>query len=196
MIIENTPQIETARLILRKASTSDLEDMHELLGDNEVNRYLPFFKANSIEETKAFLNERFIDAYKREQAYRYVISLKDTGKVIGYIVYSISASHDTGYALNRKYWSKGYATEALIALLSRVKEAGFPFASATHDQNNPKSGEVLKRAGMKYHYSYRELWQPKNIEVIFRFYQINYEECKIYEEYKRLYPDNFVEIIW
>ena len=31
----------------------------------------------------------------------------------------------------------------------------------------------MKRIGMSYRYSYKELWQPKNFPVIFRMYQLN-----------------------
>lgn len=32
----------------------------------------------------------------------------------------------------------------------------------------------MQKVGMKYCYSYEEQWQPKNIPVIFRMYQLNF----------------------
>lgn len=32
----------------------------------------------------------------------------------------------------------------------------------------------MKQLGMKYQYSYEEQWQPKNLLVTFRMYQLNF----------------------
>lgn len=39
--------------------------------------------------------------------------------------------------------------------------------------NNPNSGAVMKKLGMVYQYSYEEQWQPKDIPVLFRLYQMD-----------------------
>lgn len=31
----------------------------------------------------------------------------------------------------------------------------------------------MQNLGMKYQYTYEELWQPKNMPVVFRMYQLN-----------------------
>ena len=43
----------------------------------------------------------------------------------------------------------------------------------------------MKRIGMSYRYSYKELWQPKNFPVIFRMYQLNLdgEQDRVYRKY-------------
>ena len=67
--------------------------------------------------------------------------------------------------------------------------------TATHDRNNPRSGGVMKKAGMRYQYSYEEQWQPKNIPVVFRMYQLNLQgdESFVYRKYKDEAPAWFVE---
>ena len=49
---------------------------------------------------------------------------------------------------------------------------------------------------MKYRYSYKELWQPKNILVTFRMYQLNLDgqEERVYRKYWDKYP-HFIEDI-
>ena len=64
-------------------------------------------------------------------------------------------------------------TEAALAVLEEIRKAGIPYITATHDVKNPASGNVMKRMGMTYRYSYEEPWQPKNILVTFRMYQLN-----------------------
>ena len=72
-----------------------------------------------------------------------------------------------------------------------------PYITATHDIKNPGSGEVMKKVGMKYKYSYEEQWQPKNIKVIFRMYQfdINNNKGYVYKKYWDKYPVHFIEEI-
>ena len=43
----------------------------------------------------------------------------------------------------------------------------------------------MKRLGMRYQYSYEELWQPKNFLVTFRLYQLNLDgdESRVYKKY-------------
>ena len=58
--------------------------------------------------------------------------------------------------------------------MEQVKKDGLPYITATHDQNNPRSGKVMQKLSMKYCYSYEEQWQPKDFLVIFRMYQLNF----------------------
>ena len=48
---------------------------------------------------------------------------------------------------------------------------------------------------MRYQYSYEEMWQPKNILVTFRMYQLNLDgnENHVYHGYWDQYPKHFVE---
>ena len=82
--------------------------------------------------------------------------------------------HDFGYGLRKEFWHQGIVTEAGKAVIEQVKKDGLPYITATHDKNNPRSGNVMKKLGMKYCYSYEEQWQPKDILVIFRMYQLNF----------------------
>lgn len=53
----------------------------------------------------------------------------------------------------------------------------------------------MYQIGMKYCYSYVEQWQPKNIPVPFRMYQLNLDEHKdrVYQKYWNLYDNHFIE---
>lgn len=58
-------------------------------------------------------------------------------------------------------------------MLKYVVQEGIPFVTATHDRNNPNSGAVMRKLGLKY-CSYVEQWQPKDFPVVFRMYQRNF----------------------
>lgn len=184
-------RIETDRLILRKFEESDLEAIYSLLSDEEVNTFLPWYPVKDMAEAKSFFKERL-----RDQKYGFAICLKSDDRPIGHVhVEAEDDSHDLGYALDKAYWHQGLVSEACLAVIDLVKAAGMPYITATHDKNNPRSSAVMKRIGMSYRYSYKELWQPKNFPVIFRMYQLNLdgEQDRVYRKYWDLYDEHFVE---
>lgn len=103
--------------------------------------------------------------------------------------------HDLGYGLCKEFWHRGIATEAARAVIEQVKRDGMPFVTATHDRNNPRSGGVMRNVGMRYRYSYEEQWQPKDIPVVFRMYQLNLDgvESRVYRGYWDNSTVRFVE---
>ena len=88
---------------------------------------------------------------------------------------SLAEGYDLGYGLRHEFWHRGITTEAARAVVERVEADGLPYLTATHDVNNPRSGSVMRRLGMKYCYSYQEQWQPKDCLVTFRLYQLNFD---------------------
>lgn len=104
-------------------------------------------------------------------------------------------SHDFGYGIRREYWHQGIATEAGKAVVEQVKKDGLPYITATHDQNNPRSGKVMQKLSMKYCYSYEEQWQPKDFLVIFRMYQLNFtaDDDFVYKKYWNESENHFIE---
>jgi [ribosomal protein S5]-alanine N-acetyltransferase len=197
MIFENTPTIKTERLILRKFIKTDADALLEILNDEEVNTFLPWFPLKNLDEAKAFLQERFLSYYDMPSIYRYVVCLKEDNKPIGYVWLANNESRDFGYGLKKEFWHKGIITEASKAIVERVKNAGYPYITATHDVNNHRSGEVMKKLGMIYKYSFVEQWQPKNIPVTFRMYQLNFDgnNASTYLEYWNKYENHFIEEI-
>ena len=181
----NTPTLETERLILRKFAKRDMEALFLILRDEEVNRFLPWYPVKDLDETSKFYEENYASKYARQQAYAYAVCLKEDDVPIGYINVAIEEPHDFGYGLRKEFWHKGIVTEAGQAVIRQVKKDGLPYITATHDRNNPRSGGVMRNVGMKYQYSYEEQWQPKNILVTFRMYQLNLDgkESRVYQKY-------------
>ena len=193
MLLENTPTLSTPRLTLRKFTEADAPAFWQIMRDEAVNTYLPWFPVKSLGEAEAMLGERYLAEYDRPVAYRYAVCLADNLPV-GYVCVGDGPSYDLGYGLKREFWHRGITTEAAVAVVSRVRAAGCPYITATHDVNNPRSGEVMKRLGMTYRYSYVEQWQPKDITVTFRMYQLTFDETDTtYMGYWERYPKHFVE---
>lgn len=192
---ENTPELITERLILRKFTEEDREALYEILKDEEVNRFLTWFPAASLTAAETFLKEHYLDSYKKESGYQYAICLKGENRPVGYIGVSMEESHDLGYGLRKEYWNQGIVTEAGRAVIEQARKDGIPYLTATHDVKNPASGAVMEKLGMSYQYSYEELWQPKNFLVTFRLYQLNLdgETERVYRKYWEQSEVHFVE---
>ena len=193
----NTPTLETKRLILRKFTENDIEALFLILKDKEVNTFLPWYPMKNLEQAKKFYEERYTFTYLKPQGYAYAICLKSDNFPIGYIKVDMEEPHDFGYGLRKEFWHQGIVSEAAKAVVEQVKKDGLPYITATHDVNNPRSGNVMKKVGMKYCYSYEELWQPKGFFVTFRMYQLNFDghDDFAYKKYWDMYENHFVEKI-
>lgn len=194
---QNTPTLETKRLILRKFTENDIEALFNIYKDEDVNTYLPWYTVKSLKEAKTFFDEKYLAAYRMDKGYRYAICLKTDNVPIGYVNVSVDDHHDLGYGLRKEFWHKGIVTEASKAVIEQVKKDGFLYITATHDVKNPRSGGVMKQLGMSYKYSYEEQWQPKDILVTFRMYQLNFDgqEDRTYKKYWDNSSVHFVEDI-
>ncbi len=156
---------------------------------------MPWYPVRDIEETKEFYEQRYLSKYKQQQSYAYAICLKENNFPIGYANVDMKEAHDLGYRLRKEFWNKGIVTEAVKAILEQVKNDGLSYITATHDKNNLRSGNVMRKVGMKYCYSYEEQWQPKNFPVIFRMYQLNLNgnDKFVYQKYWNESKNHFIK---
>lgn len=193
----NTPTLETKRLILRKFTENDIEALFLILKDKEVNTFLPWYPMKNLEQAKKFYEERYTFTYLKPQGYAYAICLKSDNFPIGYIKVDMEEPHDFGYGLRKEFWHQGIVSEAAKAVVEQVKKDGLPYITATHDVNNPRSGNVMKKVGMKYCYSYEELWQPKGFLLHLGCIQLNFDghDDFVYKKYWDMYENHFVEKI-
>lgn len=110
--------LETQRLYLREMTPEDAEVAYILNLDPEVLRYTGDDPFESIEEAKTFL-----ESYASYRTYgfgRWGVILKETGEYLGWcgLKYTPELDEfDIGYRLMKKFWGKGYATEAAEACL-------------------------------------------------------------------------------
>ncbi|NLP47365.1 MAG: GNAT family N-acetyltransferase [Clostridiales bacterium] len=144
--------IKTERLILRPFRLDDAYKMHHNWAkDPEVTRYLTWQAHKNINETARILGA-WLAAYTADNYYHWAIEHK--GEPIGGISLADISDRDgnakIGYCLGRAYWNKGFMSEALEAVLDFLfSRVSFKKLSAFHDIENPASGRVLEKAGMK-----------------------------------------------
>ena len=144
----NVRRIETERLILRPIQIDDAQDVFEWAGDQEVNKFMPYPLHNSVSQAEEWI--RSLGEDKNE----FVFCLKDTGEVIGGISMSYHdeyEAYELGYNMKRKYWGKGYATEASKALIQwAYEELGVHDFFAKHANANHASGNVIRKCGFQF----------------------------------------------
>ena len=106
-----------------------------------------------LSETEKIVGD-WINAYTNDNSYNWAIELKGVDEIIGQIsVISLDeryCSCSVGYNVSRSYWGKGIMTEALKAVITYLfEEIGINRIEARHNTENPASGRVMEKAGMK-----------------------------------------------
>lgn len=152
---KGTQIIDTQRLILRQFTIDDAQAMYDNWASSpDVTKFLTWPPHSSVDATKELLTE-WVACYSQENYYHWVITLKENGELpIGSLIAicrddRIEKFH-IGYCIGKRWWHKGIMTEALSAIMDFLfDEVGANRIEARHDPNNPHSGEVMKKCGMK-----------------------------------------------
>lgn len=151
-----TQPIETERLILRRFTLDDAQQMYDNWAcDPVVTRYLTWPPHENVEGTRYVLNLWLTEYANNPDSYNWAITLRDSGEVIG----SIGLLHfdeknqkaEAGYCMGRQWWGSGIMTEALHGVLDYAfRTIGLHRVQARHDTHNPASGRVMQKAGMSF----------------------------------------------
>ncbi len=159
--------IETKRLLLRDWETSDAPSAYEYASDPIVVRFMPW-GPNTLSQTQVFIRKvRRLRFAKPRRSFELAVVLKSDNRVIGGCGIRIKnpplREGDLGYAFDRHYWGKGYATEATRALI----RFGFTKLKlhrlwATCDNKNRASARVLEKSGLHFEGLLRENLFQKN----------------------------------
>ncbi|WP_086348634.1 GNAT family N-acetyltransferase [Candidatus Enterococcus clewellii] len=148
LILAKNQYLTTERLRLRPITLADAEDMFDYASDEETATYV-FPVHYRIEDTEAAIASYFV----KDPLGKYGIELKENGKMIGSIdlrVDEVNRSAEIGYTLNKAYWGQGIVAEAGQALLQLgFEKLNLVRIFAKYDSDNPNSGKVMDKLGMK-----------------------------------------------
>lgn len=151
---KGTQIIETKRLKLRSFSPEDSEAMfRNWASDSEVTKFLTWPVHSSIDISKQVV-ESWCARNNEPENYQWAIELKSIGEPVGSIA-AVRIDNDTksatiGYCIGKSWWGQEIVPEALKALISFFfDEVGLNCVNACHDANNPRSGRVMQKCGMK-----------------------------------------------
>ncbi|HHU27993.1 TPA: GNAT family N-acetyltransferase [bacterium] len=147
-------ELETRRLILRKVSKKDINDIYEYGSDEKVAKYVSWSTYNSIQDAQSFINHVLIK-YETDNPYIWAIEDKKNKKMIGTIDFvTINKKEnygEIGYVLNRNYWNQGIMSEALNVIIDfGFNKLNLNKIRARCVKENIASSKVLEKAGMKF----------------------------------------------
>lgn len=150
----NTPVLETQRLILRTFEEGDAVDVFEgWESDPDVARYMFWTSHNDIERTKQWIKKE-MSKVSKDDWYRWALVSKDENRVIGtgLVYYEPEVSGwEIAYNLAKKYWGKGYTTEAMTEIVRFAKEQlNLEELIGRYAKENEASGNVMKKLGFVY----------------------------------------------
>lgn len=146
--------LESDRLTLRQFSSEDAGFILELLNEPSFIQNIGDRNVRSIEAAKLYIKNGPVTSYARHGFGLYLVELKETGQAIGMcglIKRDTLDDVDIGYAFLPKFWSRGYAVEAALAVKQYARDvAGLPRIVAITDPQNAGSIRVLEKIGMKF----------------------------------------------
>ena len=147
------PVLKTERLVLRKLSLDDAEEIFFLRSDAKVNKYLDRPRATSIEDAHNFINKTN-RAIENNECIDWAITFKDDSRLIGSIcLWNLNEEEnkaEVGYELLPDFLGQGIAQEALLAVIN----FGFDvmklktIEAYTHKENL-KSTKLLEKFNFK-----------------------------------------------
>lgn len=140
-------EIETERLLLRKLSPGDKEDVFEILSDEQTCLDDGGFHAFPEQ------NEDFLAMFAWMQTQRrYAIVLKWEHKTIGLINLQDEEravpAYELGFVLNPRYRRRGYAYEAIRSMMAAwFEQTDVELFTACHFPQNEASRKLLQKLG-------------------------------------------------
>ncbi len=181
-VFGSLPPVETPRLILRKLTPDDAQDMFEYASDPEMTRYVAWSPHTSIESSQEFI-AWVMNRYERGQVANWGVERKGGRKLIGtcgYGWWDVSNAHaEIGYALARRYWNQGLTTEAVKAVIAfGFQRMGLHRVQATCAIENIASARVMEKAGMQFEGVLRGYMLKKGVYFDQKMYSILRDEWR------------------
>ena len=173
--------LETERLILRRFTEDDGDNLFDLDRDPEVMRFLNGGHPTPRNVMDNEILPRFLQYYERFEGFGVWAAIeKSTGDFLGWFGFRPPEGGtepvELGYRLRRSAWGKGYATEGARALIRKgFTELGVQRVVATTYQDNLASRRVMEKAGL----------------TLVRTYRLTLAELLAEESFQITSPDRF-----
>lgn len=153
--------LETDRLLIRAFVPEDAALMfRNWASDPEVTKFLTW-PTHQSEEVSVQVVASWVEKNSDPTNYQWAIVWKETMEPIG----SISVVHwnediceaEVGYCIGKAWWHRGVMTECFSEVIRYLfREVGVNRIKARHDVNNPYSGMVMKKCGLRHEGIHRQ----------------------------------------
>ncbi|KIR03844.1 hypothetical protein P261_02659 [Lachnospiraceae bacterium TWA4] len=158
---KGTVRLETDRIVLRQFTKEDYQLVYDNFeSDVNMTKYLRWKAAEKLDSAVEVVND-WVENYKNKDFYQWAIVPKDLGEPIGTISV-VEMDEKTkkvhiGYCIGTKWWHQGYTSEALATIIPFFfEDVKVNRIESQHDPNNPNSGKVMVKCGMKYEGTLRQ----------------------------------------
>ena len=162
--------LETERLVLRRFTEDDVENLVELDGDPDVMRFINGGRPTTREEIESEELPAFLSYYERFAGYGFWAAVeKSTAQFVGWFHFRPPDAArpddvELGYRLRKSVWGKGYATEGSRALIEKgFAETSAQRVFASTMVVNVASRRVMEKAGLRFVRTFHQPW-PDYIE--------------------------------
>lgn len=150
--MEKFPQLFTERLSLEKIRVQDIPKIVEYAGNEKIAKNTRNLPHPYEEKHAVFWINKANEGFENKTQFTFGIRLKSTEDFIGGIGLILNQAFnraELGYWIAEPFWNKGYATEAVAAILEfGFDELNLNKILATHLVENPASGKVMINNGM------------------------------------------------
>lgn len=147
------PSLTTARLRLRPFTADAVEDLHRVFTEPGVRRYLWDDEVIERERT-AQIVEKSVTSFEASGFGLWTVRADDDAALAGFCGFwhfHEPPQLELLYGLSTRYWGRGLATEAALAMIAFGFETlGFTRIEASTDAANTASVRVMERAGMRF----------------------------------------------
>jgi RimJ/RimL family protein N-acetyltransferase len=144
--------IETQRLLIRSVVPEDARLLAERRSDTQVAKYQNWALPYPLERAEKMVSEIVaMDGPENEEWWMASVCDNDTGEVLGDLALHLSQEGRTaeiGYTFASQHWGKGYAVEAVDALVAYLfEDLNVTRVFGMLHPDNPASAMVLERNG-------------------------------------------------
>jgi RimJ/RimL family protein N-acetyltransferase len=157
--------LETDRLLLRRFTEADVDDLAALHGDPEVMRFVGDGRPVPRSVTERETLPRVLADYERFGGLGlWAAQARAGGAFLGWFEFRPADNGpldqvELGYRLRREVWGHGYATEGARALVGKgFVELGVRRVYATTMAVNHGSRRVMEKVGLRYVRTFHEDW--------------------------------------
>ena len=145
--------LETERLTLREFTADNAEFILELVNEPSFIQNIGDRGVRTLPDAVRYIEAGPVSSYARNGFGLYLVQLKESGTSIGMcglIKRDALDDVDIGYAYLPKFWSKGYAVEAVLAVKEQGRSLGLKRLVAITNPANTGSIRVLEKIGFTF----------------------------------------------
>lgn len=185
VIPDGQPDIESARLLMRKLRIDDATDMFEWAKDVNVTQFLSWEPHKTVDDSRRYI-QKLIEGYARQEFAGWGVEYKPEKKLVGaFRAYNFVPQHqraEISAAVNRRYQSRGVMTEVIDLFFNfAFQELPINRIEGIILTENTASQRMVAKLGMTYEGDLKQYYYIRGV----------YRDCKLFrmlrEEYVPLY---------